>query len=96
VYQTTSGASLAANPINVAAPQTYLVLYTTGMDTATVPQVTVMVNGVNAPVQFVGAVGGGLDQINVLLPASLAGRGAVEIQLTSNGVSANPAQIVIM
>jgi uncharacterized protein (TIGR03437 family) len=95
-YQTTSGASLAASPISVASPQTYLVLFTTGMDTATISLVTVTVTGVNAQVVYVGPVGGGLDQVNVLSPASLAGKGTVEIQLTSNGVSANPAQIVIL
>ena len=96
VYQTTSGASLAASPISVASPQTYLVIFTTGMDTATISQVTVTVGGVNAQIVYTGAVGGGLDQVNVVLPASLAGKGAVEIQLTANGVSANPAQIVIL
>jgi uncharacterized protein (TIGR03437 family) len=57
----------------------------------------VTVNGVNAPVKYAGAQGSfpGLDQVNVLLPASLAGKGTVEVQLTAGGVAANPVQIVI-
>jgi uncharacterized protein (TIGR03437 family) len=38
----------------------------------------------------------GLDQVNVLLPSSLAGKGTVEVQLTANGVAANAVQIVVM
>ena len=37
----------------------------------------------------------GLDQINVLLPASLAGSGTVTVQLTVNGQPANPVTIAI-
>jgi uncharacterized protein (TIGR03437 family) len=53
---------------------------------------------VAATVLYTGSQGlyTGLDQINVLLPASLAGKGTVEVQLTANGVAANAAQIVMM
>jgi len=52
---------------------------------------------VNAQVFCAGTQGlfGGLDQGNVLLPASLAGKGTVAVQLTSNGVAANAVQVVI-
>jgi uncharacterized protein (TIGR03437 family) len=97
-YQTTTGAELAASPINVSGGPVYLVLYGTGMDAATAANTTVTVNGVNAQVLYAGtqSVFAGLDQINVLLPTSLAGKGTVEVQLTSNGVAANAVQIVIM
>jgi uncharacterized protein (TIGR03437 family) len=97
-YQTTSGASLAAAPINVSSGQVYLVLYATGMDAATLSNVQVTIGGVAATVLYTGSQGlyTGLDQINVLLPASLAGKGTVEVQLTANGVAANAAQIVMM
>jgi uncharacterized protein (TIGR03437 family) len=99
-YQTTAGASLAASPINMgsATDQVYLVLYATGMDAASATNVQVTVGGVNCMVEYSGSQGlfTGLDQINVLLPASLAGKGTVEVQLTANGVAANAAQIVIM
>ena len=99
-YQTTSGASLAANPISLGAAtdQVYLVLYGTGFDAAGTSGVTVTVGGVPATVVYSGSQGlfTGLDQVNVLLPASLASKGTVEVQLTANGVAANAVQIVIM
>ena len=99
VFQTTNGPSLAASPISMgsAGDQVYLVLFGTGMDGATASNVTVTVNGTNATVVYAGSQGlfTGLDQVNVLLPASLAGSGTVTVQLTANGVAANPVQIVI-
>ncbi len=96
-YVTTTGAELAASPISLANGQVYLVLFATGMDAATVANTTVTINGVNATVLFAGSQGlyTGLDQVNVLIPATLAGKGTVEVQVTSNGVAANPVQIVI-
>jgi len=37
----------------------------------------------------------GLDQVNVLLPPSLAGKGNVTVQLTANGIAANPVNLTI-
>jgi uncharacterized protein (TIGR03437 family) len=37
----------------------------------------------------------GLDQANVLIPSSLAGQGQVTIQLTANGIAANPVNVAI-
>ena len=100
VFQTTSGASLAAAPINMGSgtDQVYLVLYGTGIQAAGTGGTTVLVNGVNAPVYYAGtqSLFPGLDQVNVLLPASLAGKGTVEVQLTAGGVAANPVAVVIM
>ena len=44
---------------------------------------------------FAGAQGGfvGLDQANVKLPASLAGKGSLSIQLTANGIATNEVNI---
>jgi uncharacterized protein (TIGR03437 family) len=99
VYQTSTGASLVASPINMGSPtdQVYLVLFGTGMDGVSASNVTVTVNGTNAPVTYAGSQGlfTGLDQINVLIPASLAGSGTVTVQLSVNGVAANAVQIVI-
>ncbi|HKQ76628.1 MAG TPA: SBBP repeat-containing protein [Blastocatellia bacterium] len=49
------------------------------------------IGGVDATVSFAGAQGDfvGLDQVNVGLPRSLAGRGAVDIVLMADGVTAN-------
>jgi uncharacterized protein (TIGR03437 family) len=98
-YLVSAAGLFAANPINMgaAADQVYLTLYGTGLQAAGTSGVTVTVNGVNAPVQYAGPQLSfpGLDQVNVLLPASLAGKGNVNIQLTASGVAANPVQITI-
>ena len=74
----------------------YLILYSTGFDTAGTSNVMVTVNGGNAPVLYAGPAGSvGLDQVNIQLPASLAGKGNVNVQLTAAGVAANPVQITI-
>jgi uncharacterized protein (TIGR03437 family) len=46
---------------------------------------------------FAGAQGGfvGLDQANILIPSSLAGRGEVNVVLTVEGKSSNPVAINI-
>ena len=97
-YVATSGASVAASPLDLSKGAVYLVLYATGMDAATATNTTVTINGVTAQVLYAGTQNlfAGLDQVNVLVPASLAGKGTVEVQLTSGGVAANPAQIVVM
>ena len=99
VYQTTNGSSLAASPIGMGSStdQVYLVLFGTGIQGAGTAGTTATVNGVNAPVLYAGSQNlfPGLDQVNVLLPASLAGKGTVMVQLTAGGVAANPVQIVI-
>jgi virginiamycin B lyase len=59
--------------------------------------VTVRIGGVDAQVSFAGAQGGfvGLDQINVSLPRSLAGRGEVDVVLTVDGRIANTVTVKI-
>ena len=57
---------------------------------------TVTVGGVNAPVVYAGTTGfSGVDQVNVQLPSSLAGKGNVNVQLNAMGIAANPVQITI-
>ncbi|MGH9940446.1 MAG: hypothetical protein ACREAM_29740, partial [Blastocatellia bacterium] len=48
-------------------------------------------------VQFAGAQGefAGLDQINLLLPRSLAGRGEADLVLTVDGKQANMVRVHI-
>jgi uncharacterized protein (TIGR03437 family) len=88
-----------AAPISMGASsdQVYLSLYGTGLEGATLSNTTVTVNGVSAPVLYVGPQGSvpGLDQVNVRLPGSLAGAGNVNIQLTAAGAVSNPVQITI-
>ena len=75
----------------------YLTLYGTGIAAAGKANTQVTVGGVNATVLYAGPQGGfpGLDQVNILLPAALAGKGNVNLQLTAGGVAANPVQITI-
>lgn len=91
--------SYSSTPISLGsgADQTYLTLYGTGISAAGASGVKVTIGGVNAPVVYVGPQPGtsGLDQINVQIPSSLAGKGAVPVQLTAGGIAANTITIVI-
>ena len=85
-------------PINMGAAtdKVYLAFYATGVQAAGLANVAVTVNGVTTPVLYAGNGGyPGIDQINVLLPASLAGSGTVELQLTASGIAANAVQVAI-
>lgn len=78
--------------------QVYLVLFGTGIRyRGGLNTVTARVGGVEVPVLYAGVQNDfvGLDQINLLLPRSLAGRGEVEISLTADGKPANPVSIHI-
>ena len=98
VYDVVGGA-VVPKPVSLGSgsDQAYLLFYGTGLRAAATQGVTVTIGGVPAQVQYAGTQGGfaGLDQINVLVPPSLAGKGAVMIQVTANGVAANPVNISI-
>ena len=96
-YNIDGTGNLVAAPVDVTNGQVYLVLYGTGIRRATLDQVTMTIGGVNAPVLYSGAQASwaGLDQINVQVPASLAGKGDVPIVLTVAGKQANSARITI-
>ncbi|MBI1764660.1 MAG: hypothetical protein HYR56_24820 [Acidobacteria bacterium] len=88
-----------AKPIDVsdASEAVYLVLYGTGFRyRSKIEAVTVEIGGVQLNADFAGKVGGleGLDQLNVLAPQSLAGRGEVEVLLTVDGKKANPVKLM--
>jgi uncharacterized protein (TIGR03437 family) len=103
VYTLNNGMVTPA-PIYLGAgtDQVILVLYGTGMQAAAAGTfaniaVSASVGGVNAQVLYAGPSNDspGLDQVNILLPASLAGKGDVNVQLTAAGIAANPVQITI-
>jgi uncharacterized protein (TIGR03437 family) len=89
VYSVTSGNGVIARPIDLGPPgdQVYLLLYGTGMQALAANNVSVTMDGISVPVSYAGPQGGfpGLDQVNVLLPRSLAGRGDVALVLTARG-----------
>jgi uncharacterized protein (TIGR03437 family) len=91
---------------NVAVPvdlgnakdQVFLVLFGSGIRfNSSLQAVTATIGGTNAPVVFAGVQGefAGLDQVNVHVPQSLAGRGDVDVALTVDGQTANNVQINI-
>ena len=96
---TVSNSSVVATQVSLGlvTDQAYLSLFGTGFQAAGTSGVRVSINGNNIPIQVAGAGGGfaGLDQVNVLLPNSLAGKGKVTIQLTANGAAANPVNLTI-
>jgi uncharacterized protein (TIGR03437 family) len=75
---------------------TYLALLATGLNLSVTPVVTI--GGVPVQVVFFGAAPccDGLDQINILLPDSLAGAGRVPVLLTQNAVASNTVQVVLL
>lgn len=88
--------SCVPEPINIdAAEQVYLMLYATGVRRCT--SVTVRVGDMDARVTAAQEQGQypGLDQVNVLLPPQLAGRGDVDVTVQACGVIANVVRINI-
>ncbi len=86
-----SGTTFINAPVSFlpAADTFYLLLYGTGFDTA--KTVTVSINGQTFTPSYFGPQGGfaGLDQVNVLLPASLASAGQVNLSITVDGQTSN-------
>jgi uncharacterized protein (TIGR03437 family) len=90
--------SCVSTPLALGAPAAnmYLELFGTGIrGRSSLSAVSATIGGVTAPVQYAGPVGGftGLDQVNLAVPTSLAGRGEVDILLTVDGKVANPVKV---
>lgn len=88
--------SCTGAPISLATGPVYLTLYGTGVRNRTsLDTVKATVGGVDAPILFAGPQGTfpALDQVNVQVPASVAGRGNVPIVVTIDGQSSNQAVI---
>ena len=81
---------------HTANSPTYLALFATGLNLGA--PLTVTIGGVSAPVTFFGTAPccDGLDQINVMLPDSLAGAGRVPVVATQNGQVSNTVQVVLL
>lgn len=86
-------------PVNLSTPgdRIFLVLYGTGIRHRTSDaNTTVTVKGVHAPAISVPQPGTpGLDQVNLQLPASLAGSGPVDIVLAADGQTSNTVSVTI-
>jgi len=77
--------------------QLFLILFGTGLRRATLGAVNAQTGGETVETLFVGAQGGfaGLDQINLSLPRTLAGRGEVDVALSVDGKATNTLRIAL-
>lgn len=97
IYTTNSTGAIIPNAISLSSGTSYLVLFGTGIAGGGTALTSATINGVTAPVIYAGPQGGesGLDQVNIQIPASLAGKGNVNVQLTTEAIAANPVQITV-
>jgi uncharacterized protein (TIGR03437 family) len=101
VYQCGSTAgSCVPVPLDLgpATDQVFLELYGTGIrGVGSLSAVSARIGGVDAEVRYAGPQGAlvGLDQVNVLLPRSLVGRGELDLALTVDRKTSNPVRLNI-
>jgi uncharacterized protein (TIGR03437 family) len=95
VYTSDANGAVVANPIVMANPgNTYLVLYGSGIAAGGTALTSATINGQNATVTYAGPSGSdGVDQVNMLVTAKLAGAGNVNVQVTTEGIPLNPVQV---
>ncbi len=89
---------LVAVPIDLGTgtERVFLILSGTGIRFRSSPAATTAkIGGADVPVVFSGAQGvfAGLDQVNVSIPHSLAGRGEVDVALTVDGKATNIVRV---
>jgi uncharacterized protein (TIGR03437 family) len=97
MFNTVQG-SFEAVPIDFGpdTDRVFLDLFGTGIrNRSSLSHVLGKVGGVDSQVLYAGPQNEfeGLDQVNILLPRSLAGRGAVDVVLTIDGQTTNPVTI---
>jgi uncharacterized protein (TIGR03437 family) len=90
----------AANPIDLSRPgeRVFLALFGSGLrGRSDLSRVRVTLGGTALNALYAGPVSGfvGLDQLNVELPSSLAGRGQLDLLIYVDGWAANPIQFTI-
>ncbi|MFN0124907.1 MAG: hypothetical protein ACKV2V_30755 [Blastocatellia bacterium] len=99
MFDATSGHYIAM-PIDLSRDneEVHLILYGTGLRAHTsLANVTASIGGLTVPVQFAGQQGTmvGLDQVNILLPKSLRGKGEAAVTLIADGIAANTVKVMI-
>ncbi len=97
VFTAQSG-NIAPAPIDLTQPgQVYLILFGTGFDTASAASTLATVHGVSVPVTYAGVqpTEAGLDQINLLLPPSLAGTDVASVSVSISGRTSNAVLVTI-
>ena len=97
VWGVTAAGTITPTPIDLGADSdlVYLVLFGTGLGKNA--QVAVSIGGVNLTPAYAGPQGTftGLDQYNLLLPRSLAGKGKVGVIITADGRTSNQVNVSI-
>jgi uncharacterized protein (TIGR03437 family) len=96
IFQCTAAAGCTPTPIDLSQGSAALVLYGTGIrNAAALSDVTVNIGSLSLAPFFAGAAPNyvGLDQVNVLLPGSLAGSGTVDLSVTVSGTTSNVVQV---
>ena len=81
-----------------ATDQVFLVFYGTGLrHRSSLSAVSCSIGGASSEAVFAGPAPGfaGLDQVNVRLPRSLAGRGELDVELFVDGEAANKVRVSI-
>lgn len=75
---------------------TYVAMYTTGLDLSSTPTVTI--GGIPVDVMWFGNAPGyvGLQQINIKLPAGMAGVGRAPVMVTSDGQNSNVTSMLVL
>jgi uncharacterized protein (TIGR03437 family) len=78
-------------PLDVSSGQAALVLYGTGVGSVALSSVSVQIGSQTLPASYAGPAPTyvGLDQVNVMLPASLAGSGTVNVTVLVAGTPSN-------
>ena len=89
------GSGCTPNAIDTTSGATYLSLFGTGIRNAST--VSVMIGNESATVTYHGPQNTypGLDQINVLIPPDLAGRGRLDVIVTVDGQASNPVWVTL-
>lgn len=92
-----SGCSAAPVRVGADGETAVLLLFGTGIRAAGTRGVAATAGGIELPVLYAGAQEeyAGLDQVNLLLPPALAGKGRIEIRVSAGGVPANPVAIEV-
>ncbi len=95
--QTSSAEATAALAVDPQNTNNLYSIYNAVKTPTPPPQGVFRFGGQNAQVSFSGPQGAfaGLDQVNVLVPPSLAGSGSVNIVLTASGQTANTVNISV-
>ncbi|MDE3198788.1 MAG: hypothetical protein KGN84_20740, partial [Acidobacteriota bacterium] len=93
-----SGALSAATgpiPAGSAASPEYLILFGSGLGSAKSTAATI--GGIDTTVSYAGPQGTypGVDQYNVLIPPSLAGKGQVDVIVTTEGLPSNTVHVAL-